>query len=192
MQSCLNELTDTSESTTDFLTRYRNCVTIRRGPPVDFVWYQRRLLDDDTWPREKSDTARAWVYVRDNVPFGGPDLQAALFRYSQDCSGDHPLEHLCGFAGILPADAYAGYNRLHEPDRSPAPVAEALCCSRGRRIPLHSPDELEHWLQSQLPKVSAKTRPGCGDRSGGDARSSGSGRVKWPGRTRVAETAVSC
>ena len=40
---------------------------------------------------------------------------------------------LRGFAGILQADAYAGYRRLYEPGRSPGPVTEALCWSHGRR-----------------------------------------------------------
>ena len=48
-------------------------------------------------------------------------------------SGDHPVEHLRTFTGILQADAYAGYRRLYEPGRSPGPVTEALCWSRGRR-----------------------------------------------------------
>ena len=74
----------------------------------------------------KTDTARAWVYVRDDKPFAGPDPPAALFRYSRDRSGDHPVEHLRTFAGILQADAYAGYRRLYEPGRSPGPVTEAL------------------------------------------------------------------
>ena len=37
-----------------------------------------------------------------------------LFRYSRDRSGDHPVEHLRPFTGILQADAYAGYRRLYE------------------------------------------------------------------------------
>ena len=72
-------------------------------------------------------------FVRDDRPFSGPDPPAALFHYSRDRSGDHPVEHLGGFAGILQADAYAGYNRLYEPGRSPGPVSEALCWSHGRR-----------------------------------------------------------
>ena len=88
-----------------------------------------RLHGDDTpvpvLARGKTDTGRAWVYVRDDRPFGGPDPPAALFRYSRNRSGDHPVEHLRGYAGILQADAYAGYNRLYEPARSPGPVTEA-------------------------------------------------------------------
>ena len=58
---------------------------------------------------------------------------ATLFRYSRDRSGDHPVEHLRSFAGILQADVYAGYRRLYEPGRSPGSVMEALCWAHGRR-----------------------------------------------------------
>ena len=62
-----------------------------------------RLHDDDTpvpvLAKGKTATARAWVYVRDDAPFGGPDPLAALFRYSRDRSGDHPVEHLRTFPG---------------------------------------------------------------------------------------------
>ena len=96
-----------------------------------------RLHGDDTpvpvLAKGKTDTARAWVYVRDDQPFGGPDPPAALFRYSRDRSGDHPVEHLRSFTGILQADAYAGYRRLYAVGRSPGSVTEALCWSHGRR-----------------------------------------------------------
>jgi transposase len=92
--------------------------------------------DDTTVPvlaRGKAEVARLWVYVRDDRPFGGADPPAALFHYSRDRSGEPPERHLTGFAGILQADAYAGYNRLYEPDRSPGPLTEALCWSHARR-----------------------------------------------------------
>ena len=96
-----------------------------------------RLHGDDTpvpvLARGKTDTGRAWVYVRDDRPFGGPDPPAALFHYSRNRSGDHPVEHLRGYAGILQADAFAGYNRLYEPARSPGPVTEAACFAHARR-----------------------------------------------------------
>ena len=96
-----------------------------------------RLHGDDTpvpvLAKGKTDTGRAWVYVRDGAPFAGPDPPAALFRYSRDRSSDHPVEHLRTFTGILQADAYAGYRRLYEPGRSPGPVTEALCWAHGRR-----------------------------------------------------------
>ena len=92
--------------------------------------------DDTTVPilaKGKTDTGRAWVYVRDDRPFGGTAPPAALFHASRDRSGDHPERHLRQFTGILQADAYAGYNRLYLPDRKPAPVTEALCWSHARR-----------------------------------------------------------
>ena len=96
-----------------------------------------RLHGDDTpvpvLAKGKTDTGRAWVYVRDDKPFGGPDPPAALFRYSRTRSGDHPYEHLRDFAGLLQADAYAGFNRLYAADRSPGRVIEALCWGHSRR-----------------------------------------------------------
>jgi transposase len=92
--------------------------------------------DDTTVPvlaKGKTDTGRAWVYVRDDAPFGGPAPPAALFFYSRDRSGEHPERHLQGFAGLLQADAFAGYNRLYQPDRKPGPVSAALCWSHARR-----------------------------------------------------------
>ena len=92
--------------------------------------------DDTTVPvlaKGKTDTGRIWVYVRDDRPFGGEAAPAALFRYSRDRGGGHPEAHLAGWAGVLQADAYAGYNRLYDASRQPQPVAEALCWAHARR-----------------------------------------------------------
>ena len=52
----------------------------------------------------------------------------------RDCEKiSHPARHLKGWQGILQADAYAGYNRLHDPTREPGPVTLALCWSHARR-----------------------------------------------------------
>jgi transposase len=40
---------------------------------------------------------------------------------------------LAGFAGILQADAYAGFNRLYAPERKPGPILEAACWAHARR-----------------------------------------------------------
>jgi transposase len=69
----------------------------------------------------------------DDRPFGGPGPPAAVFFYSPDRRGEHPEGHLAGFAGILQADAYGGFNRLYEPDRKPGPVLEAACWAHARR-----------------------------------------------------------
>ena len=59
-----------------------------------------RLQGDDTpvpvLAKGKTDTARAWVYVRDDAPFAGPDPPAALFRYSRDRSGHRPVRPMTG------------------------------------------------------------------------------------------------
>jgi len=92
--------------------------------------------DDTTVPvlaKGKTMTGRVWVYVRDDRPFGGPDPPAAVFHYSRDRTGEHPERHLEGYTGILQADAYAGFNRLYEPDRRPGSLSEAACWGHARR-----------------------------------------------------------
>src|SRR3712207_5610023 len=97
---------------------------------------ERLHADDTTVPvlaKGKTVTGRVWTYVRDDRPFAGPAPPAAMFRYSRDRTAEHPNRHLAGYAGILQADAYAGYNALYEPDRKPGPVTEAACWAHGRR-----------------------------------------------------------
>src|ERR1019366_3414839 len=92
--------------------------------------------DDTTVPvlaKGRTTTGRAWVYVRDDRPFGGPDPPAAVFHYSRDRTGEHPERHLDGYTGILQADAYAGFNRLYDTNRRPGPLIEAACWSHARR-----------------------------------------------------------
>jgi transposase len=86
--------------------------------------------DDTTVPllaRGKTVTARLWTYVRDDRPFGGPAPPAAMFYFSRDRTAEHPRRHLASYAGILQADAYAGFGELYRPDRKPEPITEAAC-----------------------------------------------------------------
>src|SRR5215469_11187573 len=79
---------------------------------------QRIHGDDTTVPvlaSPKTITGRLWTYVRDDRPFGGVAPPAAIFYYSRDRGGAHPCRHLAGYAGILQADAYAGFNELYDP-----------------------------------------------------------------------------
>ena len=76
---------------------------------------------------------RVWTYVRDDRPFAGPDPPAALFFYSRNRNGEHPNRHLAGYAGILQADAYAGFGDLYDAKRKPGPITEAACWSHSRR-----------------------------------------------------------
>jgi len=92
--------------------------------------------DDTTVPilaRGKTDTGRIWTYVRDDRPFGGTSPPAALYYASRDRRQEHPERHLKGFAGILQADAYGGYNPLFKADRIPGPLTQALCWAHARR-----------------------------------------------------------
>jgi hypothetical protein len=92
--------------------------------------------DETTVPvlaKNKTVTGRLWTYVRDDRPFAGPDPPAALFYYSRNRSGEHPNRHLAGYAGILQADAYAGFGDLYDARRRPGPITEAACWAHGRR-----------------------------------------------------------
>jgi transposase len=97
---------------------------------------ERIHADDTTVPvlaKERTRTGRLWAYVRDDRPFAGPAPPAAAFFYSPDRQSQHPERHLAGFAGIMQADAYAGFNRLYEPGRQPGPILEAACWAHARR-----------------------------------------------------------
>ena len=101
------------------------------------VFAAERLHSDDTTvpvlAKGKTDTARCWVYVRDDRRFGGPAPPAAMFYYSRDRSGEHPQAHLEEYAGIFQADAYGGYTKLYEANRKPGPLVEAACWVHARR-----------------------------------------------------------
>ena len=101
------------------------------------VFAAERLHGDDTTvpvlAKGKTITGRLWTYVRDDRPFAGPDPPAAMFYYSRDRGGEHPARHLAGYAGILQADAYGGYNKLYQADRQPGPISEATCWAHARR-----------------------------------------------------------
>ena len=97
---------------------------------------ERLHADDTTVPvlaEGKTDTARCWIYLRDDKPFGGAGPPAAIFYYSRDRKGEHPQGHLAGYSGILQADAYDGYGRLYLPGRAPGPIIEAACWVHARR-----------------------------------------------------------
>jgi len=92
--------------------------------------------DDTTVPvlaKVKTKTGRLWTYVRDDRPFGGAASPAAVYFYSPDRGGAHPEQHLAGYAGILQADAYGGFNALYEAERKPGLITEAACWAHARR-----------------------------------------------------------
>jgi len=110
-------------------------------PPVNriaqHVMQGSKLHADDTpvpvlCPgRGTTKTGRLWVYVRDDRGCGDTAPPAVLFRYTPDRKAVHPQQHLMSFAGVLQADAYAGFNGLYE--RQSAPLLEAACWAHARR-----------------------------------------------------------
>jgi transposase len=92
--------------------------------------------DDTTVPilaKGQTVKGRLWTYVRDDRPFGGRAPPAALYYASRDRRQEHPARHLCGFTGILQADAYSGYNELYDASRALGPITPALCWAHARR-----------------------------------------------------------
>ena len=110
---------------------------VRFGSWMWDVMAGERVHGDDTpvpvLAKGETTTGRLWTYVRDDRPFAGPAPPAAVFFYSPDRAGVHPNEHLAGYAGVLQADAYAGFNDLYAPARKPGPITEAGCWAHGRR-----------------------------------------------------------
>jgi transposase len=77
----------------------------------------------------KTKTSRLWTYVRDERPHQGKRSPAAVFFYSPDRKGEHPVAHLRDFTGVLHADGYAGFNGLYEGGH----IVEAGCWAHVRR-----------------------------------------------------------
>ena len=77
----------------------------------------------------RTTTARMWVYVRDERPWGGPAPPAAWYRFSPDRRGEHPQRHLKTFAGWMHADDYAGFRELYRRGA----VREVACLAHVRR-----------------------------------------------------------
>jgi hypothetical protein len=146
--------------------------------------------DDTTVPLlapGKTITARLWAYVRDDRPFAGPDPPAAVFFYSRNRRAEHPARHLAGYAGILQADAYAGFGDLYDGKRHAGAMGGAtssswpICAKRRWRAgersgPAHRRD-LRHRARNQRPlgwpsacrrargaslRSSASWKNGCG------------------------------
>jgi transposase len=99
-----------------------------------YVLSAQKLHGDDTpvpvlCPgRGTTKQGRLWTYVRDDRPAGSAEPPAVFFRYTPDRKAVHPQSHLQSFAGVLQADAYAGFERLYG-ER----IQEAACWAHVRR-----------------------------------------------------------
>ena len=80
---------------------------------------------------------------------GDQDPPAAVFFYSRDRGGVHPEQHLASYAGLMQADAYAGFNRLYEANRKPGPIIEAACWAQPQM------DCRLHLFQGSAPRPAA-------------------------------------
>jgi hypothetical protein len=91
------------------------------------VFAGERVHGDETpvpvLAKHETRKGRLWAYVGDDKPFAGPASPAAVFFYSRDRTAQHPESHLRDYAGILQADAHAGFNRLESRGRSPRRAA---------------------------------------------------------------------
>jgi transposase len=83
----------------------------------------------------KTKTGRLWAYLCDERGLGGERPPAAVYYYSLDRKGEHPVGHLASFKGALHADGYAGFNPLYAQTspHEPAKVAEVACKAHVRR-----------------------------------------------------------
>ncbi|GJE03637.1 IS66 family transposase [Methylobacterium isbiliense] len=79
--------------------------------------------------RGRTRSGRLWVVVRDEGPWGSPNPPAAFYRYSPDRKGEHAQALLAPASGFLHADAYAGFDKLYEPDPiTGRPRLEPVAC----------------------------------------------------------------
>ena len=81
----------------------------------------------------KTKTARLWVYLRDERPYGGRVPPAVVYRYSPDRKGEHPRAHLAEFPGLSP-DGYSGFGPLYgSANGQLATATEVACWAHVRR-----------------------------------------------------------
>jgi len=79
--------------------------------------------------RGRTKSGRLWVVVRDERSWGSPNPPAAYYRYSPDRKGEHAQSLLAAVSGFLHADAYAGFDKLYEPDpKTGRPRLEPVAC----------------------------------------------------------------
>ncbi|MCZ0737710.1 IS66 family transposase [Phreatobacter sp. AB_2022a] len=85
--------------------------------------------------RGRTRSGRLWVVVRDEGPWGSPNPPAAFYRYAPDRKGEYAQVLLAPVRGFLHADAYAGFDKLYEPDPvTGRPRLEpAACWAHARR-----------------------------------------------------------
>jgi transposase len=85
--------------------------------------------------RGRTRSGRLWVVVRDEGTWGSSNPPAVYYRYAADRKGEHAQALLAPVSGFLHADAYAGFDKLYEPDiRTGRPrLLPVACWAHARR-----------------------------------------------------------
>ena len=105
----------------------------------DHVFEAQAIFMDDTTVKllqkgkgrgkNKSKTARLWVYARDETAWAGGAPPAVWYQFSTSRGAEHPSQHLATYEGFAHADAYAGYNDAYRTGR----IKEMACMAHVRR-----------------------------------------------------------
>jgi transposase len=105
----------------------------------DHVFKAQAIFMDDTTVKllqkgngkgkNKTKTARLWVYARDETPWASGAPPAVWYQFSTSRGAEHPSKHLETYKGFAHADAYAGYNDAYRTGR----VKEMACIAHVRR-----------------------------------------------------------
>jgi transposase len=105
---------------------------VRAGPAVHADDTPIPVLDPG---RGQTRSGRLWVVVRDETPWASKSPPAAYYHYSPDRKGEHAQALLAPLRGFLHADAYAGFDKLYEPDpKTGLPrLLPAACWAHARR-----------------------------------------------------------
>ena len=82
--------------------------------------------------RGKTKKGYFWALARDDRSWNGPEPPGVAFTYTPGRSGQHAVDILQGFEGVLQVDGYAGYNRVLDL-RDNAPIQLAYCWAHARR-----------------------------------------------------------
>ncbi len=79
--------------------------------------------------KNKTKTARLWVYARKENTWASGAPPAVWYQFSTSRGAEHPSKHLETFKGFAHADAYAGYHDAYRTGR----VKEMACIAHVRR-----------------------------------------------------------
>jgi transposase len=105
----------------------------------DHVFEAQAIFMDDTTVKllqkgngkgkNKTKTARLWVYARKEDTWASGVPPAVWYQFSTSRGAEHPSQHLGTYEGFAHADAYAGYNDAYRTGR----IKEMACMAHVRR-----------------------------------------------------------